>query len=74
MREVAGSKKKVLEMAVRDLLRRPDADFCPDGVFENVPRWEKFVSVLSCRVGKYKYLSAKENYFRCCKSFSFIRK
>jgi len=50
-------KKEEVEMAVREWLRRQDRDLQRDGVFEYVPRWQKFVSVLSGHVGKQKFVS-----------------
>jgi hypothetical protein len=47
----AASKKKKKD--VREWLRRLDPDLHRDGIFEDVPRWQKFVSVLSGHVGKY---------------------
>jgi len=66
-------KKEEVEMAVREWLRRQDRDLQRDGVFEYVPRWQKFVSVLSGHVGKQKYPSARLSYVHRGTQFKLLR-
>jgi hypothetical protein len=36
---------KEVEMAVRERLRRQDPDLYREGIFQLVPKWDKFINV-----------------------------
>jgi hypothetical protein len=46
-----------VEKALRESLRKQGLDFCPDGIFNLVPRWDRCFPVLRDYVEKYLYFT-----------------